>query len=49
LSVGIKMDPPLSLGPLPHLSDPPSGINCMWKWAYSLNSIFPIQFYFFLC
>jgi hypothetical protein len=37
LPFGIVMDPPLSLGPLPHSSDPPSaGINYMWKWAYSL-------------
>jgi hypothetical protein len=36
LPVGIIMEPPLLLGPLPHSSDPPSGIIYIWKWAYSL-------------
>jgi hypothetical protein len=40
LPLRIIMEPPLLLGPLPHSSDPPSGINYMWKWAYSLQSIF---------
>jgi hypothetical protein len=37
LPLWIVLEPPLLMGPLPHLSDPPSGIDYMWKWAYSLQ------------